>query len=127
MQSVNWFSVEWGPLPKDKIHGILKGYRLIYYMSYRSDVPIGGEVEPIVHDFDKFTYYYKVTGLKNYATHNVTVTGYTNAGNGPTPEYYASEDSFLFLFYTLPVILHLTRSFTQHSVFYTLLSLWPIL
>lgn len=92
MQSVNWWSVTWGPLPRDKIHGILRGYRLIYYMSYRSDIPIGGEPKRTLLDFDKFTFYYKATKLLNYATYNVTVTGFTNAGNGPTPEYYASKN-----------------------------------
>ena len=90
-QSIDWWSVTWGPLPKDKINGILRGYRLMYYMSYRSDIPIGGEQDPIIIDFDKFTFYYKATKLVNYATYNVTVTGFTNAGNGPTPEYYASK------------------------------------
>jgi len=89
MQSVDWWSIRWGKLPQDNINGILKGYRLIYYMSYRSDIPVGGEVKPIVIDFDKFTFYHKVVKLVNYATYNVTVTGYTNAGNGPTPQYYA--------------------------------------
>ena len=91
MQSVDWWSVKWGRLPKDKIHGILKGYRLIYYMSYRSDIPIGGEVKPTVIEFDNVTFYYEARDLVNYATYNVTVTGYTNAGNGPAPEVFASK------------------------------------
>ena len=95
-QSVDWWSVEWRALPRDKIHGILRGYRLIYYMSYRSDVPVGGEIKPVVIEFDKFTFYYKVKNLVNYATYNVTVTGYTNAGNGPTPEIFASRDNFFY-------------------------------
>ena len=32
----------------------------------------------------------------NYATYNVTVTGYTNAGNGPGPEKFASKKTFTF-------------------------------
>ena len=91
MQSVDWWSVTWGKLPRDKINGILRGYRLIYYMSYRSEIPVAGEPKEIVHDFDKFTFYFKATNLVNYATYNVTVTGYTNAGNGPTPETFASK------------------------------------
>ena len=91
MQSVDWWSVKWGRLPKDKIHGILRGYRLIYYMSYRSDIPIGGEKNPTVVEFDSFTFYYEARNLVHYATYNVTVTGYTNAGNGPVPEVIASK------------------------------------
>ena len=91
MLAVDWWSVTWGSLPRDKINGILRGYRLIYYMSYRSEVPVAGEPKRIVHDFDKFTFYFKASKLVNYATYNVTVTGYTNAGNGPTPEKFASK------------------------------------
>ena len=60
-------------------------------MSYRSDIPIGGEVKPIVIEFDNVTFYYEARDLVNYATYNVTVTGYTNAGNGPAPEVFASK------------------------------------
>ena len=111
-QSVDWWSVEWRALPRDKIHGILRGYRLIYYMSYRSDVPVGGEIKPVVIEFDKFTFYYKVKNLVNYATYNVTVTGYTNAGNGPTPEIFASKVMITFLF------LSFFLEYVSHSISY---------
>ena len=91
MQSVDWWSVKWERLPRNKIHGILRGYRLIYYMSYRSDIPVGGEAEPIVIESDNVTFYYEARNLEHYATYNVTVTGYTYAGNGPSPEVYASK------------------------------------
>ena len=91
MLSVDWWSVKWGRLPKDKVHGILKGYRLIYYMSFRSDILIGGEIKPVVIEFDNVTFYYKARNLVHYATYNVSVTSYTNAGNGPSPEVYASK------------------------------------
>ena len=96
MQAVDWWSVTWGSLPTDKINGILRGYRLIYYMSYRSEISVAGEPKRIIHDFDKFTFYYKASKLVNYATYNVTVTGYTNAGNGPGPEKFASKKTFTF-------------------------------
>ena len=94
MQAVDWWSISWGSLPSDKINGILRGYRLVYYMSYKSGIPVAGEPKRIVYDFDKFTFYFKASKLLNYATYNVTVTGYTTAGNGPTPEKFASKVIF---------------------------------
>ena len=42
MQAVDWWSISWGSLPSDKINGILRGYRLVYYMSYKSGIPVAG-------------------------------------------------------------------------------------
>ena len=95
MESVSWFSVSWGEIPKEKANGILLGYRLIYYMSFRAGLEVGGEKIKTEHEFDIFTFYYKVTNLLNYAIYNVTVTGYTQAGNGPAPEYFASKLIFI--------------------------------
>ena len=117
MQSVDWWSVKWGRLPKDKIHGILRGYRLIYYMSYRSDIPIGGEVKPVVIEMDNFTFYYEARDLVNYATYNVTVTGYTNAGIGPAPEVFASKPFILIHPYqpNFPVYINVDISDQLHN------------
>lgn len=81
----------WGRIPSDKVNGVLRGYRLIYYLSYVSDVAIGGEIETTVKEFDINTFHYKVKNLSSYQTYNVSVTAFTNAGNGPAPEHYASE------------------------------------
>ena len=89
--SVTWWSVTWGRMPSGKVNGVLRGYRLIYYLSYVSDVAIGGEIEKIVKEFDINTFHYKVKNLGSYQTYNVSVTAFTNAGNSPAPEYYASE------------------------------------
>ena len=62
-----------------------------------------------VFEFDIFTFYYKVTNLLNYATYNVTVTGFTQAGNGPAPEYLASKS------YTLLKLINCLRRTTIHS------------
>jgi len=83
------------------VNGILRGYRLMYYMSARSDITIGGETVRFEKDFDVFTFYYKATKLVNYATYKVTVTGFTNAGNGPAPEYYARTCKCLEHLYSL--------------------------
>ena len=90
-ESTSWWSVSWGTIPEEHTNGILLGYRLIYYLSFRSDIEVGGEKMKKMFEFDIFTFYYKVTNLVNYATYNVTVTGFTQAGNGPAPEYFASK------------------------------------
>lgn len=93
MQSTSWWSVTWGKLPADNIHGVLKGYRLTYYRAYLSDISIGGEKELIIKDFNIYTFYYKVEELSNYETYHVSVTGFTAAGYGPIVEYPASKYS----------------------------------
>ena len=91
MVSTEWFSVRWGKIPDDYVNGILRGYRLTYYLSYRASLPIGGELVKMQQDFSIFTFYYKVTGLVNYAVYNVSIAGFTNAGDGVSEEFYASK------------------------------------
>ncbi|XP_047125709.1 uncharacterized protein LOC105850908 isoform X2 [Hydra vulgaris] len=89
MQSTSWWSVSWRPIPTEYVNGVLLGYRLIYYLSYRSGVEISGEKTKIVLDFDIYTRYYKQRDLLNYAIYSVSVAGFTAAGSGPAPEYQA--------------------------------------
>ena len=93
MESVSWWSVSWGSIPDEHTHGILLGYRLIYYISLISGLEVPGEKIKEQHEFDVFTFYYKVTKLLNFAVYNVTVTGFTQAGDGPAPEKFASMSS----------------------------------
>ena len=90
MVSTDWFSVRWGKIPEEYVNGILRGYRLTYYLSYRASLPIGGELEKMQQDFNIYTFYYKVAGLVNYAVYNVSIAGFTNAGNGVSEEFFAS-------------------------------------
>ena len=96
MVSTEWFSVRWGKIPEEYVNGILRGYRLIYYLSYRASLPIGGELEKIQQDFNIYTYYYKVTGLVNYAVYNVSIAGFTSAGDGVSEEFFASKYIYVF-------------------------------
>ena len=91
MTSTGWFYVTWGEIPDEFVNGILRGYRLTYYLSYRANLPIGGEVVKIQHDFGIHTFAYKVTGLLNYAVYNVSIAGFTNAGDGFSEEFFASK------------------------------------
>ena len=91
MVSTEWFSVRWGKIPEEYVNGILRGYRLTYYLSYRASLPIGGELKKMQQDFNIYTYHYKVTGLVNYAVYNVSIAGFTNAGNGVSEEFFASK------------------------------------
>ncbi|XP_065685087.1 uncharacterized protein LOC105844513 isoform X2 [Hydra vulgaris] len=89
MQSISWWSVSWKPIPSEFVNGILRGYRLVYYLSYQSGVEISGEKTKISLDFDIYTRYYKQKDLLNYAIYSVSVAGFTAAGSGPAPEYQA--------------------------------------
>ena len=44
---------------------------------------------------DSLTYYYKAEeGIENYATYEVTVAGFTVAGDGPSEKHLVGEFSF---------------------------------
>lgn len=91
MESVNWWSISWDSLPSDEVNGILLGYELVYYIVEKSGLEVGVGAEKTELELDVFTFYYKVTGLENYAAYNVSVTGFTAVGNGPAPIYLASK------------------------------------
>ena len=83
-QHVHWWNISWNGIPADYVNGILLGYRLTYYMSYRSGKLLGGEHIKTIIEVNNLTFYYKVSGLVNYATYDVTIAGYTIAGEGPS-------------------------------------------
>ena len=90
MQDINWFSVSWGMIPKDRVNGILLGYKLTVSLHMRSGRRAMTDTT-YVKIFDIFTLYYKVTDLVNYATYHVKVVGFTAAGDGPCPKIPASK------------------------------------
>ena len=95
MQHINWWALSWGVIPADQVNGILLGYRLSYYMSYKAGSYHSGEIKRTIKKFDIYTFYYKVVGLINYATYTVTLSAYTVAGEGPVDEYFASKGFIL--------------------------------
>ena len=90
MQEIDWFSVSWGKIPQEYVNGILLGYKLTVVKHMESGREVMG-VTQFEKLFDIFTFYYKMTGLVNYATYHVKVMGYTAAGDGPCPLLPASE------------------------------------
>ncbi|XP_065669649.1 uncharacterized protein LOC101238067 isoform X5 [Hydra vulgaris] len=89
MQSSDWWSISWDPIPVENTNGVLLGYRLIYYMNYRSGQEITGEKLKYTIEFDPFTHYYKQTNLLNYAIYNFSIVGFTTAGSSPAQEFQA--------------------------------------
>ena len=93
----------WKKIPDDLINGILLGYKLRYTVSRISDelyigAPITKEIK-----LDKFTFRYKITGLQSYTTYDISVAGYTDAGNGPF-NLPIPESMLLFLVYVRCVV-----------------------
>ena len=37
-QETTWYALSWRPLPREQINGILLGYKISYYMSYRAGI-----------------------------------------------------------------------------------------
>ena len=110
MQSIDWWSVSWDPIPAENANGILRGYKLTYYLSYRSGKEVSGEKIKKIVELDSFTRYYKQRNLLNYATYGLSIAGFTSAGNGPSEEFEASERFFFFLFF-FPLFVKYETSF----------------
>ncbi|XP_065685076.1 uncharacterized protein LOC100197582 isoform X2 [Hydra vulgaris] len=89
MQSIDWWSVSWDPIPAEYINGVLRGYRLTYYLNSQFGVEVIGEKIRKVINFDPFTRYYKEQNLLNYATYVLSIEAFTSFGNGPVKEFEA--------------------------------------
>ena len=73
----------WNAIPDEAANGILLGYKLKYTITHVSDQPVVGAQITKELVLDKYTFYYKLTGLQSYTTYSVSVSGYTAGGEGP--------------------------------------------
>ena len=75
--------VQWDAIPEGKHNGVFRGFQLRYTMlstGGRSLVPQG---KTVLVTTDKFTFQYIIRGLQSYSTYEITISGFTNAGEGP--------------------------------------------
>ena len=65
------------------MNGRLLGYKLKYTVTHVADQAVVGAPITKTIDLDKYTFIYKITGLQSYTRYEVSVAGYTAAGDGP--------------------------------------------
>lgn len=104
----------WAKIPDDQVNGRLLGYKLKYTITLIADkATVGAPVTKIII-LDKYTFRHKIHGLQSYTTYDVSVAGYTAAGDGPysTPVQSSKlnlisisvfHSSFIFFKYSNPV------------------------
>ena len=81
--SISQLDVSWSAISDAVANGILLGYKLKYTITQISGQPIVGSLTTKEFVLDKFTFFYKITGLQSYTTYSVSVSGYTGGGEGP--------------------------------------------
>ena len=82
--SLDTIIVTWNALNEEVTNGRFKGYKVRYTMRKVAGVDImvtdSSRKEIVV---DKYTLRLKISGLLSYASYDVSVCGFTEAGNGP--------------------------------------------
>ena len=82
--SLDTIIVTWSAIDEKKANGRFKGYKVKYTAEKIAGVDAvipGSNTKEIV--VDKYTFRVKINGLLSYASYEVSVCGYTEAGNGP--------------------------------------------
>ena len=81
--SISQLEVSWSAISDAAANGILLGYKLKYTITQISGQPVVGALTTKEFVLDKFTFFYKITGLQSYTTYSVSVSGFTGGGEGP--------------------------------------------
>ena len=67
--------VNWDRIPQDKVHGILRGYKILYRA-------IDGNGDYMVDETIPFTYEIILKNLLKFTKYGIRVIGYTRKGDG---------------------------------------------
>ena len=88
--------VEWNPIPAEYIHGVLLGYRVLFWRSNESNETYETrQTGPDVHSV-------RLTDLWIYTKYKIRVLGFTSAGKGSkSKEIEVSTDEFSKLSYRI--------------------------
>ena len=100
--AIDSVTVQWDAIPEDKHNGVFQGFKLRYAMissGGRSLVPQG---KTVLVTTDKFTFQYVIHGLQSYSTYEITISGFTNAGEGPRSAAVMACEFLLALSFAMP-------------------------
>ena len=85
-------SVQWKPVPKDYVHGILLGIKLVYRSASRDNSIVFSSLarHAIEEDWSNYTVItvppntlsYEMTSLKKFTNYSVVILGFTSKGDG---------------------------------------------
>ena len=75
--------VRWDDIPDDKHNGIFQGFKLRYSLVSSGGRRLVPQGHIVLITTDKFTFEYVIAGLQSYSTYEITISGFTNTGEGP--------------------------------------------
>ena len=95
--------VQWKPIPKDNVHGILLGIKLFYRSAPRDNSIVFSSraKRTTVSDWSKYTnitlppnaLFYNITSLEKFTNYSVEILGFTAKGDGNVShKFVASTD-----------------------------------
>eukprot|EP00795_Rhopilema_esculentum_P001278 gene1278-15663_t len=119
--------LKWGSIPDEKTNGVFKGYKIQYRLASVGGRPLVQKGPIKVIETDKFTHDYEITGLQSYSTYEVTVSGSTNAGDGPKSDVLTPatckcpQTIFLNWYESRPYVIKTGKS-TIEGIFYKVLT-----
>ena len=99
--------IKWSAIPIDKYNGIFRGYKLRYAMLSSGSRVLVPKGKSAVITTDKFTFEYKISGLQSYSSYEITISGYTDAGEGPSSKAVIACKLFLHFYASLILLLRI--------------------
>ena len=91
-------SVQWKPIPKDKVHGVLLGVKLLYRSAPRDNSIVfrSRARRSTEKDWSEYTNItlppgalsYEMTSLKKFTNYSVVILGFTSKGDGNVSQQF---------------------------------------
>jgi hypothetical protein len=72
--------VEWGRIPQEQVHGILRGYKILFRVTENTDNKTKDDY--MVNETIPFTHEIILENLLKFTKYSIRVIGYTSIGNG---------------------------------------------
>lgn len=80
--------VSWKPVPDCFVHGILRGYRVLYKLLTVAEESV--QAETVIKTTDEKTLTTTLEGLENYGMYDIRVLAFTIKGDGAVSESIAA-------------------------------------
>lgn len=80
--------VSWKPVPDCFVHGILRGYRVLYKLLTIAEESV--EAETVIKTTDEKTLTTTLEGLENYGVYDIRVLAFTIKGDGAVSQSIAA-------------------------------------
>lgn len=103
--------VTWDAIPIEMHNGVFQGYKLHYAMVRSAGRDLVPKGTTNVISTDKFTFFYEIRGLQSYSTYEITISGFTSAGEGPKSEALKAGMHCICQFILIRIIIVIVKLF----------------